>query len=87
MGYIFSSVDPNFHFEEMPSDGESDDDIGSYIMDEDVEDEAELPPSPLAKSKLLALALVQLVLVRYFLALVSLQVTTLYYTYIIFLNK
>ena len=76
----------------MPSDGESEDNFDGYITDEDVEDEenpaalqSPAPPLPLAKSEL---ALVQLVLVSYFLAHISLQVImTLYYTYIIFFNK
>ena len=41
--YILPS-DPNFllnYLEEMPSDGESDDDVDGYITDEDVEDEEE----------------------------------------------
>ena len=59
--------DPNFllnYLEEMPSDGESDDDFDGYITDEDMEDEESSctaissSPLPLAKSELLALALV-----------------------------
>ena len=87
--------DPNFllnYFEEMPSDGESDVDFDDYITKmRKTKNPAALqspaPPSPLAKSELLALAFVQLVLVRYFLALISLHVTMLCYTYINFFDK
>ena len=73
--------DPNFllnYLEEMSSDGDSDDDFDGYITDEDVEDEEEssctvISSSTLTSCKESELALVQLVLVSYFLAHISLQ--------------
>ena len=47
--------DPNFllkYLEEMPSDGESDDDFDGYITDEDVEDEEESSCTAISSSTL-----------------------------------